>query len=154
MEINVIFYKSPIGILKIYSSNYALKKIELVKERNDFECSEFNYRVMDQLDAYFEGRLHTFNIPFENPGKTDLQKKIYDELLNVRFGKTISYKELAAKAGKPGASRAVGTAMANNPIPLIIPCHRVVKSDGTIGNYSLGGKDAKKYLLDFEKSHS
>ena len=153
MEINVVFYKSPIGILKISSSNYALKKIELVKERNDFECSEFNYRVMEQFDAYFEGKLHTFNIPFENPGKTDFQKRVYDELLNVRFGKTISYKELAAKAGSPDAARAVGTAMAKNPLPLVIPCHRVIKADGSIGSYSLGGKEAKRYLLDFEKTH-
>lgn len=151
---DVAFYKSPIGILKIFSTDYALLKIELVENRNDFECSTFNYRVMEQLDLYFEGRLHSFNIPFELPNSTEFQKKVYDELLKVRFGRTITYKALAEAAGKPNAYRAVGSALAKNPVPLIVPCHRVINSNGKIGNYSLGGKQNKKFLLDFEKLHS
>ena len=151
---DVAFYKSPIGILKIFSTDYALLKIELVQNRNDFECSTFNYRVMEQLDLYFEGRLHSFNIPFEFHNATEFQKKVYDELLKVRFGRTITYKALAEAAGKPNAYRAVGSILAKNPVPLIVPCHRVINSNGKIGNYSLGGKQNKKFLLDFEKSHS
>lgn len=157
LVINVAFYKSLIGILKIYSTDYALRKIELVKEINDFECSEFNYSVIEQLEAYFQGKLHTFNIPVELPYATVFHKKVYDELLKIGYGKTVTYKELAVKAGSPNASRAVGTAMAKNPVPLIIPCHRVINSNGKTGNYSLGdrenGKDTKIFLLDFEKSH-
>lgn len=147
------FYKSPIGILKIYSSDYALKKIEMVKGSNDFECSTFNYKVIKQLDEYFAGRLHVFNIPFDMGDITEFQKKVYDELLKVRYGKTISYKELALKAGYKNAYRAVGSAMAQNPVPIIVPCHRVVKSDGSFGNYSLGSHCNKQFLLDFEKAH-
>ncbi len=153
----VAFLKSPIGVLKIFSSDIALHKIELVKERNDFECSAFNYRVMDQLEAYFEGRLHSFNIPLALDKCSDFQKKVYDELLKVRYGRTKSYKELAEMVGKPNGYRAVANALANNPIPIIIPCHRIVYANGKIGNYSFGGQNAqeiKSYLLDFEKKHS
>lgn len=149
----VAFYKSPIGVLKIYSSSYALKKIELVKERNDFECSTFNYNVIEQIEAYFAGRLHTFNIPVEFTNISDIQRKVYDELLNVRFGRTITYKELASKVGCTNGYRAIGNSLAKNPVPLIIPCHRVIRTDGSIGNYSLGGIDNKRFLLDFEKNH-
>ena len=149
---NVAFYKSPIGILKIYSTDYALKKIELVKDRNDFECSAFNYEVMEQLEAYFEGRLSRFNIQIEFDKATDFQKHVYDALLNVRYGKTKTYKELAEMIGNPAASRAVGSALAKNPIPIIVPCHRIINSDGKIGQFALGS-DVKKYLIEFEKAH-
>lgn len=151
--INVAFYKSPIGVLKIFSTDYALQKIELVKDRNDFECSAFNYRVIEQLESYFEGKLHSFNLPVEFPNATEFQKKIYDELLKVRYGKTKSYKELAQAAGCPNAFRAVGSAMAKNPIPIVVPCHRIINSNGRTGSYSLGGNDTKVFLLDFEKNH-
>ena len=153
----VAFYKSPIGVLKIFSSDIALHKIELVKERNDFECSTFNYRVIDQLEAYFDGRLLTFNIPLALDKCTTFQKRVYDELLKVRYGRTKSYKELAEMVGNPNASRAIGNAMAKNPIPIIIPCHRIINSNGKIGKYSLGFDDSssiKSFLLDFEKQHS
>ena len=153
----VAFFKSPIGVLKIFSSDIALHKIELVKERNDIECSTFNYRVVDQLEAYFDGRLHSFNIPLALNNCSDFQKKVYDELLKVRYGRTKSYKELAEMLGKPNAYRAVANALANNPVPIIIPCHRVIYANGKIGNYSFGGqnsKEIKSYLLDFEKKHS
>ncbi len=150
MEINVAFFKSPIGVLKIYSSESLLHKIEVVKERNDFECSTFNYKVIEQLEAYFEGRLHTFNLPVSFGGATEFQKKVYDELLKVRFGKTKTYKELAQAIGNPGAYRAVGTALSKNPVPIIVPCHRIVNSNGKIGGFALGS-DSKKFLLDFER---
>lgn len=151
--INISFCKSPIGILKIYSSDDALQKIELVDSFSYFECSAFNCGVIEQLDAYFEGRLHTFNIPVEFKNATEFQKKVYDELLKVSYGKTKSYKELAQASGSPNACRAVGTAMAKNPIPIVVPCHRIINSNGKTGNYSLGGNDKKIFLLDFEKSH-
>lgn len=149
---NVAFFKSPIGVLKIYSTETALHKIEVVKERNDFECSTFNYKVMEQLDAYFSGKLFTFNLPIVFDGATEFQKKVYDELLKVRFGKTKTYKELAQAIGSPGACRAVGTALSKNPVPIIVPCHRIVNANGKIGGFALGS-DAKKFLLDYEAKH-
>ncbi len=105
-----------------------------------------------QLDAYFEGKRKTFNLPFHFEC-SDFQKEIYASLLNVPYGTTLSYKELATLAGNPNASRAVGTAMAHNPLPLFVPCHRVLKSDGSLGEYSGGkGVRSKQWLIDHEKA--
>ena len=151
--LSVAFYKSPIGILKITSSDYSLKKIELVKRMEDFEISPFNFRVIENLEEYFAGKLNTFNIKIEFPGDTVFEKRVYDKLQHVLYGQTISYKQLAENLGSPNAYRAVANACAKNPLPLIIPCHRVICSNGQLGNYSYGGAKKKKYLLDLEKKH-
>lgn len=151
--INVAFYDSPLGILKITSTDYHLKSIELVEEATDFECSNFNYRIIENLDEYFNGKLKTFNIPFEFPGKTTFEKRVYDKLQHIRYGKTITYKELAELLGVPKSYRAVATACAKNPLPLIIPCHRVIRSDGTAGDYNIGGSKNKQYLINMEKEY-
>lgn len=151
--LNVAFYKSPIGILKITSSDYSLKKIELVKRMEDFDASPFNYRVIQNLEEYFLGKLNTFNIKIEFPGNSVFEKRVYDNLQHVLYGQTITYKQLAEKIGSPNAYRAVANACAKNPLPLIIPCHRVICSNGQVGNYNLGGMKNKKYLLDFEKKN-
>ncbi len=88
---------------------------------------------------------------FDLSGISSFQKTIYLELIQIPRGTTISYGNLAKKAGKPKASRAVGTAMAKNPIPLIIPCHRVVRHNGDIGHYAFG-QEIKQRLLDLEES--
>lgn len=149
---DVAFYKSPFGVLKIYSSDTALHKIQLVKERNDFECSAFNYKVLEQLEEYFEGKRRSFNIPFVIDNATEFQRCVYDELLGVRFGRTKTYKELAESVKNPKACRAVGTALSKNPIPIIVPCHRIINSNGKIGQFALGS-DVKKFLLEFEASN-
>ena len=151
--INEVFYNSPIGILKITSTDYRLKKIEFVDDASSFECSNFNYRVIENLNEYFAGKLKTFNIPFEFPGGTTFEKRVYDKLQHVHYGKTITYKELAELLGSPKSYRAVASACAKNPLPIIIPCHRVVRSDGTCGEYSIGGAKNKQYLLDMEKKY-
>lgn len=152
--IDIAYYKSPIGVLRIFSTQSALQKIELAKEYCDFECSSFNSKVIEQLKAYFDGDLQVFTLPVVFPYATEFQKNVYAELSKVEYGKTKSYKELAEDAGSPNASRAVGSAMAKNPIPLVVPCHRIINSSGKTGQYSLGGNDKKVFLLDFEKSHS
>ena len=81
--LNVAFYKSPIGILKITSSDYSLKKIELVKRMEDFDASPFNYRVIQNLEEYFLGKLNTFNIKIEFPGNSVFEKRVYDNLQHV-----------------------------------------------------------------------
>jgi methylated-DNA-[protein]-cysteine S-methyltransferase len=86
------------------------------------------------LIDYFNGKLYEFDLPIDMSG-TPFQVDVYKTLLKVGYGQTTSYQELAKKAGYPKAYRAVGTVMANNNIPFIIPCHRVIKSDGSLGNY-------------------
>lgn len=84
-------------------------------------------------------------------GAGDFARRIYTELRRVKWGETVTYGELAARAGEPSAARAVGMVMAKNPVPLIVPCHRVVRSDGGIGGFSApGGADFKKKMLALE----
>lgn len=104
--------------------------------------------LANQLTAYFERRLETFNVPLYLVG-TDFQKKVWSSLLNIDFGKTITYKEQAQALGDIKAIRAVASANGANKIPIIIPCHRVVGSNGSLTGYS-GGIWRKQYLLDLE----
>lgn len=105
-----------------------------------------------QLDEYFQGKRTTFSLPFKLTG-TPFQLAVWKELQNIPYGKTTSYKEIAQKINKPKACRAVGMANNKNPLPIIIPCHRVIGSNGKLIGYA-GGLNLKNYLLELEKSHT
>ncbi|WP_270349679.1 methylated-DNA--[protein]-cysteine S-methyltransferase [Megamonas funiformis] len=105
-----------------------------------------------QLDEYFQGKRTTFSLPFKLTG-TPFQLAVWKELQNIPYGKTTSYKEIAQKINKPKAYRAVGMANNKNPLPIIIPCHRVIGSNGKLIGYA-GGLNLKNYLLELEKSHT
>ena len=102
-----------------------------------------------QLDEYFQGKRTTFSLPFKLTG-TPFQLAVWKELQNIPYGQTTSYKEIAQKINKPKAYRAVGMANNKNPLPIIIPCHRVIGSNGKLIGYA-GGLKLKNYLL---KSHT
>ncbi len=105
-----------------------------------------------QLDEYFQGKRTIFSLPFKLTG-TPFQLAVWKELQNIPYGKTTSYKEIAQKINKPKACRAVGMANNKNPLPIIIPCHRVIGSNGKLIGYA-GGLKLKNYLLELEKSHT
>ena len=105
-----------------------------------------------QLDEYFQGKRTTFSLPFKLTG-TPFQLAVWKELQNIPYGKTTSYKEIAQKINKPKACRAVGMANNKNPLPIIIPCHRVIGFNGKLIGYA-GGLKLKNYLLELEKSHT
>lgn len=105
-----------------------------------------------QLDEYLQGKRTTFSLPFKLTG-TPFQLAVWKELQNIPYGKTTSYKEIAQKINKPKAYRAVGMANNKNPLPIIIPCHRVIGSNGKLIGYA-GGLKLKNYLLELEKSHT
>ena len=105
-----------------------------------------------QLDEYFQGKRTTFSLPFKLTG-TPFQLAVWKELQNIPYGKTTSYKEIAQKINKPKAYRAVGMSNNKNPLPIIIPCHRVIGSNGKLIGYA-GGLKLKNYLLELEKSHT
>ena len=105
--------------------------------------------VMHQLRAYFAGELEIFDLDLVPEG-TSFQQKVWDELLKIPYGETISYGQLARRIGDPNASRAVGLANGSNPIPIIIPCHRVIGSNGKLTGYG-GGLPIKEKLLALEK---
>jgi len=105
--------------------------------------------VLRQLRAYFAGELENFDLPLAPEG-TAFQKKVWDELCQIPYGETISYGALAKRIGNPNASRAVGLANGSNPIPIVIPCHRVIGSNGKLTGYG-GGLPIKEKLLALEK---
>jgi len=105
--------------------------------------------VREQLDAYFAGELDRFDVPMAVHG-TDFQKRVWDQLVQIPFGETISYSELARRMGDPKLVRAVGVANGRNPISIIIPCHRVIGADGSLVGYG-GGLERKKWLLEHEE---
>ena len=106
--------------------------------------------VARQLDDYFAGRRQRFDVPLDWRPSTGFRSTVLHHLaIDVDYGHTASYAALAALAGNPKAVRAVGTACATNPLPVVVPCHRVVRSDGAIGNYA-GGVEAKRTLLELE----
>ena len=148
--------------------NTKIGKIALAEEDNKItnlyfitDNIEGTYKETDlikeakkQLDEYFEGKRRKFNLPIILK-VTEFQKAFWRALETIEYGHTISYKELATRVGNEKASRAVGTANAKNPVPIFIPCHRVVRANGNIGGYLggyLGGIDIKEYLLNIEKS--
>ena len=102
-----------------------------------------------ELEAYFAGKLRDFTVPIE-PSGTDFRKKVWDALMTIPYGQTVSYKELAQRIGQPSASRAVGGANNHNPISIIVPCHRVIGADGSLTGYG-GGLKNKTFLLELEK---
>jgi methylated-DNA-[protein]-cysteine S-methyltransferase len=102
-----------------------------------------------QLDEYFAGQRTAFDLPLDLRLATGFRRTVLAHLPVIPYGHTESYAQVAAAAGSPKAVRAVGTACAKNPLPVVVPCHRVVKSDGTMGRYA-GGEDAKRTLLTLE----
>ena len=106
-------------------------------------------RVRRELDEYFEGRRHAFDLAVDLRGLTPFSERVLHELARVPFGETATYAELAERAGKPKAARAVGTIMNRNPVPIVLPCHRIIGADGSLVGYG-GGLDRKVALLTLE----
>ena len=105
--------------------------------------------VRRQLDEYFAGLRHDFDVPIDRRLSRGYRLKVLEALSRVPYGAIVTYKDLAVATDNPGAVRAVGTAMATNPIPIVVPCHRVVRSGGSLGNYG-GGPETKAWLLRHE----
>ena len=152
--------KSKIGPLYLIASDQALEAVfwrkqpmALVKNLNP---SRFQEKVIidavKQLEEYFAGQRREFSIALKFSG-TPFQKNVWKELSQIPFGKTVSYKYIAQKIKNPKAVRAVGTANGKNPFCIVIPCHRVIAADGSIGGYS-GGLGIKNRLLRLEQTYS
>ncbi len=145
--INSFSFISPIGYLSIYSDDKSIIRIAFKKEQNT-EITPLLREAHSQLTAYFEGRLFEFSLPLKI-NATPFCRRVYTELLKIPYGKLVSYKYIAEKCGNKKAARAVGNANNKNPIPIIIPCHRVIGSNQKLTGYA-GGLDIKRYLIDLE----
>jgi methylated-DNA-[protein]-cysteine S-methyltransferase len=143
------YYKSPLGNLRIISNDTDIIKIEFTDEYFKMKMIPVQIQnCLNQLDEYFKGKRTEFKLNI-NPSGTEFQSKIWNLLLKIPFGKTISYLELSKQFGDEKAIRAIASANGKNPIPIIIPCHRVIGNDGSLTGYA-GGLLKKQWLLEHE----
>ncbi|CAB4625523.1 unannotated protein [freshwater metagenome] len=147
----VLTIDSPIGPITLIARGEKLIGVELGKKAKTEGTSQVFALAKKQFDDYFAGKLVRFNLPIEVSG-TEFQKSVWREIAKLGVGKTLSYGEIAAKIGKPLASRAVGAAVGSNPTPLIVGCHRVLGSTGRITGFTGGkGIKTKAWLLNHEQ---
>lgn len=151
------YLKSPIGNLLLAGDNEGLKLISFpegkMRKKPEADWKQDNTAFPEarkQLTAYFNGKLKSFSLKLA-PHGTDFQLQVLRELQKIPYGKTTTYGELAKRLGRPKASRAVGMANGRNPLPIVIPCHRVIGADGSMTGFG-GGVDTKKKLLELEKT--
>ena len=156
MQIRII--DSPVGKLRLVAEDGFLTELRFGGESAVFDGDGENNRLLDeverQLGEYFRGERKRFDLPIRMKG-TPFQLKDWDALKEIPYGETVTYGEIARRIGKPNASRAVGMANHNNPISIIVPCHRVIGKNGKLTGYG-GGLSAKQLLLELEqkwKSH-
>lgn len=146
-------YNTKIGKLKIEYDSDAITGITSAKnEKEQGIRSELSDKTALQLEEYFDGKRKEFDISIKLIG-TEFQKKVWNELLKIPYGETVSYKDIAINTGSPKACRTVGMANHNNPILIIVPCHRVINENKKLGGYALG-LDLKRRLLELEKENS
>lgn len=148
------YVHTPIGALQLsFNENFEL--ISAIFPNEEITLPEANglgseeiQQVKKQFEEYFEGKRKDFNIKL-SPDGTEFQKKVWKELLNIPFGKTVSYQQIANTLGDPKVIRAAASANGKNPISIVIPCHRVIGTDGSLTGYA-GGLHRKKWLLEHE----
>lgn len=140
--------KTAIGNLKITCEDSQIIKIEMTDENENKNLNKMQSEIKNKFADYFTGQGLLDDLPIKI-NATPFREKVYVELLKVPYGQTVTYKDLAMKINNPKAARAVGSAMKNNPLPFVIPCHRVVGTNNP-GAYAYG-EDLKNFLLDMEK---
>lgn len=153
------YMTSPIGILKITASDRAVTAVERIISEEEkpagMEDKMIEHPVIrqccEELQEYFAGCRQSFDVPLA-PSGTPFQQRVWNALCQIPYGKTRTYGDVAKMAGNPKASRAVGMANHRNPILILIPCHRVIGSDGSLTGYA-AGLETKKYLLQLEKEN-
>ncbi|MEQ9503635.1 MAG: methylated-DNA--[protein]-cysteine S-methyltransferase [Deltaproteobacteria bacterium] len=153
---NHVVVDSPIGPLRLEANERALTRVDLPNRVDERVTGPTNHPVLRaalrELAAYFEGTLQKFETPFELEG-TEFQRLAWSALVEIPYATTRSYAEQARAIGRPTATRAVGAANGKNPIPIIVPCHRVLGANGSLTGFG-GGVEVKRWLLDHEARHA
>lgn len=152
---SIFFYDTDIGKIGIEEKDGFIVKVHFgsnasFKDEDIKETAVIN-KAYIELNNYLKGDIKEFTIPLKVDG-TEFMKEVWNGLLKIPYGETLSYKELGEKIGRPKAARAIGLACNKNPIPIFIPCHRIVGSNGDLTGY-LGGLNIKKKLLEIEKNN-
>ncbi len=163
VDVGYTVIDSPIGALLLAATSRGLVRVAFDSEDHDAVLKQLaekiSPRVLEadaqlapiaaQVEEYFAGQRRDFDIPLDRRLSSGFRREVQRQLSEIPYGTTQSYSEVAAAVGQPTAVRAVGTACAQNPIPLVVPCHRVLRSDGSLGGYR-GGLPAKQQLLELE----
>jgi methylated-DNA-[protein]-cysteine S-methyltransferase len=153
--LNYLLLDSPVGTLRLRSNGRQLVEIEFgdrgaLPEGARQQGDAVLQRAGEQLAEYFAGKRRSFDLPLA-PRGTDFQQSVWRALAGIPWGQWRSYGDIARAIGRPGAMRAVGAANGRNPLPIVVPCHRVVGSDGSLTGFA-GGLEMKRYLLELEGS--
>ena len=152
-ELYYTYYESPVGLLKIGGTDNFIAEIIFIDNEDEMVhgepgISDIIHQCTEELIEYFAGRRKSFSVPVHQEG-TEFQKRVWSELLEIPFGKTVSYLDIAKRLGDPKVIRAAASANGRNNISIIVPCHRVIGSDKSLTGYS-GGLWRKKWLLQHE----
>ncbi len=151
-EVNYTYYKSPVGTLKISGTQNYISEVSFIDSQNEYIEPDGNNPLLnecaEELIEYFNGKRLSFDIPVFQKG-TEFQTRVWSELLNINFGKTISYMTLAKCLGNPDCIRAAASTNGKNRICIIVPCHRVIGSNQQLVGYA-GGIWRKRWLLEHE----
>jgi methylated-DNA-[protein]-cysteine S-methyltransferase len=163
LDVGYRIVDSPVGPLLLAATTRGLVRVAFAGEGHDAVLQDLADRISPrvlhaprrlaaaarELDEYFTGRRRRFEVALDWQLAAGFRRSVLGKLTEIEYGRTASYAMVAAAAGNPRAVRAVGTACATNPLPVVVPCHRVIRSDGSYGRY-LGGEQAKHALLDLE----
>jgi methylated-DNA-[protein]-cysteine S-methyltransferase len=149
-QMDVVQVATPIGSFRCVGAAGAVSEARFV---DSADTRRDDKRLAEVLDAYFAGEVDAIDEIRVDATGTEFQQKVWAALRGIPAGETMSYVEIAGAIGRPGASRAVGTANASNPVGVIVPCHRVVRADGSIGGYGFG-VERKRWLLAHEQTTS
>ena len=148
---NFGYFESPLGLIEIAGTSHGIVSLDFIEKHcHETTMNPIIKKTLHQLEMYFIGTRKIFDIPICLIG-TDFQKRVWRNLLNIPFGKTVSYQDVACAIDHPRACRAVGAANGKNPIALIVPCHRVIGSNGSLTGYG-GGLWRKEWLLRHESA--
>ncbi|OAV43009.1 methylated-DNA--[protein]-cysteine S-methyltransferase [Lewinella sp. 4G2] len=150
------FHATPYGTFKLVASDTGLREVKLDNDLSphlEAPTHPILLKTTRQLDAYFSGTLREFNLPFDWSGATDFHRAVWRQLLEIKYGRTVSYQFIADRLGDPKACQAVGQANRRNPIAIIVPCHRVIAKTGDLHGYFYG-LDFKRSLLGLENPKS
>lgn len=146
------YFNPTIGWLELRSSPEGVRSISFLSTAPSEPTKETDpimAQLINELYGYFSGKLKSFSVPLDMPSATPFLRRVWEELVRIPYGQTRSYAQVAQAVGNPRAARAVGSANHRNCIPILIPCHRVIKADGTLGGYA-SGLNIKKALLALE----
>lgn len=143
------YFNSPIGLIEIRASDKGITQLVFVEQKTEKTVhNAIIQQCIKQLAEYFNQKRTTFDLPLDQQG-TPFQKQTWTALLDIPFGKTATYRDIAIAVKNPKAVRAVGAANGKNPISIIVPCHRIIGSNGKLTGYA-GGLERKEWLLKFE----